>query len=500
MTTRVLLILFGVAGLLSPAGAQSYTPAERQTIARHARQLIAGKYLINMEILTHYEISQPPEALQNHINGLVRDAFLSRTVPVFNEFRNQPTTQTTINEYVKDCRIFSGGKPVVNRLSLDEARYDIQQTKDGQPFINVYVDKQLQGVDKKGKSFQYQNRVEFRVVFVFDKPLNTYRAFKIAGISRADTWPATAFLLTNEPSEPDESAHDLPGVLTTLAKHVAAAFPPNTRQLTLEMFTYNQCGIHTPLSDRIFATLKNCLQKQTQVNILSPAQSTDTTLSLRGYYKQDLNSLQLVAELYNPRLNQVLTTATNSDLPLSWVSQEKLRLEPNQYPQVIARQDTLHQQPTSISPALTVTLRTDRGRRSVEYWEGNSMIVEVNASRPCHLRLVYLQADGSKTLLENDFVVQPGQENRYIRVAPTAEFVCSAPFGTEHLLAYAADEPFCPFPTKPNQTLYLRRDNGDLVLVGSLAAMVKAAQCTSRPATIAEDRLQITTRSLTAGK
>ncbi len=145
-------------------------------------------------------------------------------------------------------------------------------------------------------------------------------------------------------------------------------------------------------------------------------------------------------------------------------------------------------------PTLRVALRTDRGRQNVEYRAGEQMQIEVMATRPCHLRLVYLLADGTKTLLESDVVVEPGQANRYIRIAPTESFTCTAPFGTEHLLVYAADGPFCPLPTTPNQTLYVRNEGGYSVLVGSQSAMTGAITCTVVPTTVAEDRIQITTR------
>lgn len=154
--------------------------------------------------------------------------------------------------------------------------------------------------------------------------------------------------------------------------------------------------------------------------------------------------------------------------------------------------------PSSASPpvatGLTVTIRTDRGRQNVEYRAGEQIQIDVKVNHPCHLRLVYLQADGTKTLLENDFIIEPGQENRYIPVARAASFICAAPFGTERMLAYTAAAPFCPIPTTPNPTLYLRDDSGDQILVGSMDAMIRAVTCTIRATIIAEDRIQMTTR------
>jgi hypothetical protein len=498
---NTLLPLFLLAGVLtgvaSPAAAQVYTQQDRLRIADDARRLVQEKYLTNLEILTHYEAHQPPEALQNHIRGLVRDAFRSRDVLVYNEFRQTGANYTTVDEYVKDSRIYTGGKPVVNTLTLADGRYDLQQTKDGQSFINLYLHKQMEGTDRQGRPFQFRYLAEFRISFLFDQKLNTYHNYRIVGISKADSWPPMAFTITAAEVEQAATAQkDLPAVLTVLADQINGQLPANARELTVEMFTYQGCGVHDALSDRIFATLSRCLQKQTMVNVLSTAQSRENALALRGSYQQALNNLQLTVDLYEPRTGRVLRTFVNADLPLTWLSQQNLTLKPDNYPQIAAIRDTLRQKPPAAQTALTVSVRTDRGRLGVEYWEGNTLILEAKANRPCHVRVVYLQADGSKTLLENDFEIKPGQENQYVRIAPNDSFECAAPFGMEHLLAYAADEAFCPLPTNPNPTLYIRNEAGNMIFVGSMLAMIEAVTCTKNQREVAQDRLQITTRNL----
>ncbi|MCY7351673.1 MAG: DUF4384 domain-containing protein [Cytophagaceae bacterium] len=496
----LILLLLGFLSPMTPAFAQAYTKGEKVRIANSARRLVEEKYFANLEILTHYEANQPVEALQNHINGMLRDAFLSREVLIFNEFKNTADPYTTLAGYVKDCRIFAAGKPVVNTLNVKDARYDIQRTKDGMPFINVYLEKQLRGTDKQGKPFRFQHLTEFRIRFVFDKQLNTYHQFRIAGISKAEKWPATAFTFTaNEVEQAENEPKDLQAVLSALTDQIKTALPANTKQLVLETFTYNRCEINDGLSDRIFATLGSCLQKQTQIQVIAPAQRTGAGLTVRGYYREDLNNLRLVADIYDPQHNQVLKTIENADLPLTWISQQNLKLKPEQYQQVAAVRDTLQRNKMTAPATLSVEVRTDRGRKSVEYWEGNQLLIDVKASLPCHVRLVNLRADGTKILLENDFEIKPGQENQYVRVAPGVSFICSEPFGTEHLLMYASANAFCPLPTKPNTKFYVRNESGDAVLVGSLPELIAAVTCTKNQSLVAEDRIQITTRGILKG-
>lgn len=289
---------------------------------------------------------------------------------------------------------------------------------------------------------------------------------------------------------------DLPTVLRSLAGQLNQHLPTSAQQLTLEMFTYKRCGVNTPLSDRIFATLGSCLQKLTAIEIFAPGQNSDSPLAIRGSYQEDLNTLRITTELYDTRTNQVLTVLTNTDLPLAWISEQQLTLRPDNYQQIVAIRDSIQQKASSDRTALTVTIRTDKGRTSVEYWEGSQLVVEAKANRPCHVRLVYVLADGTKTLLENDFVIKPGQENGYVRIRPDLPFDCSAPFGMEHLLAYASEDAFCPVPNTPNKTLYLRKEDGYDLFVGSIAEVIKASTCTISGTQVSEDRIQITTRGL----
>ncbi|MEZ0540205.1 caspase family protein [Fibrella arboris] len=145
--------------------------------------------------------------------------------------------------------------------------------------------------------------------------------------------------------------------------------------------------------------------------------------------------------------------------------------------------------------ALSLTIRTDKGRAGVVYLEGSRLIVEAKVNRPCHVRLVYVLADGTKTLLENDVEIKPGQENQYVRLVPGVSFICAAPFGMEYLLAYAADAPFCPLAVTPNATFYARSENGYTILVGSISEMMKAITCAEDGTNAIEDQIQIATQA-----
>jgi hypothetical protein len=492
-----IVLFFSLFSAFGSAVAQTYSRVDQLKIADNARRLVRDRYLTNLEVLTHYEANQPFEVLQSQLNGLLTDAFRNREVLVYNEFRPVPNAHTTVEEYVKDARIFSSGKPVTNTLTLNEARYQIRQTNDGFSFINIYVEKLAQGVGKQGKAFRFKNRVEFRIMFLFDQSLNAFHSFKIAGITKVDAWPSDAFTLKpGDLEQAEKNENDLFTAVSALTENLKKVLPAGSTRLVLDRFTYKRCGINDPLSDRIFATLHSCLQKQTALEVVPSTQSTDSLLRIRGYYQEDLNNLQIVAEIYDARTNRVLAKIENTALPLTWIIGQNLRLRPEHYQRVVAIQDTIGKHSVVGATPLTVEIRTDRGRTGVEYWPGNQITIEARVNRPAHLRLVYVLADGTKTLLENDFEIKADQVNQYVRIAPDASFVCAEPFGTEYLLAYASETAFCSISTKPNLRLYLRQENGYTILVGSLAEALTASTCTIPRNSVAEDRIQITTRAM----
>ncbi len=480
-------------GGLSSLWAQSYTPAQQTEIIQNARRLITDQYLTNLEILTHYEANQPFDALRPQLKGLITGALRDKEVLVFNEFREPKGTQTSVEEYVKDCRIFSGGKPIIHALDWSKVQYDFQRTTAEEPYLNVYLIKTLQGQNAQNKAFTYENLTEFRVQFSFHATLNSFLNFKIVGITKVGQRPTTAF--TSQTLATSEKPKDLLSVLDTLTAQVQKDLPPNVKRLVLERFTYKNCGINDALSDQVFAMLSSCWQRHTQMPVRSVAESDEKAWIIRGSYEEDLNQLRLRMEVVDGASRKVLAQARSSELPLSWLVEQKLPLKPENYERVRNVQDTLRQITTTTKSALKIEIRTDRGRTGVEYWAGQQMFLEATANRPCHLRLLYRLADGTQTLLESDFIIKPGQENTPVRISPESAFICSPPYGTEYLLAYASEEAFCLLPTAPSQQGYVRNEGGYRIFVGSLAAFQTLMKCRkNNDGKIAEDHIQITTR------
>ncbi len=121
-------------------------------------------------------------------------------------------------------------------------------------------------------------------------------------------------------------------------------------------------------------------------------------------------------------------------------------------PQVEKAPQTAEISPTEVSPeeslvnpkvfadnGLTVEIATDRGTGPVVYSEGETMTVFARADQEVYIRLIYILADGKRTLLLDNYHVSPEMANQSLEIG---KFVCTPPFGAEQLHVYAKQEPF----------------------------------------------------------
>ena len=98
-----------------------------------------------------------------------------------------------------------------------------------------------------------------------------------------------------------------------------------------------------------------------------------------------------------------------------------------------------------ISSGLKVETWTNRGDQNLLYTEGETMNVYVRVNREAHVRLLYILADGRRTLLYDNYYIDQGKVNQIVEI-PEA-FECAAPFGAEHLIVAARTDKFPPIQT-----------------------------------------------------
>jgi hypothetical protein len=91
------------------------------------------------------------------------------------------------------------------------------------------------------------------------------------------------------------------------------------------------------------------------------------------------------------------------------------------------------------SDGLIIEIATDRGTGPVVYTEGEIMTVFARANQEAYIRLIYILADGKRTLLLENYHIDSEMINQSLEIG---KFTCTPPFGVEQLHVYAKPEPF----------------------------------------------------------
>lgn len=288
---------------------------------------------------------------------------------------------------------------------------------------------------------------------------------------------------------------DLSWVARRLALSIAQKLPSGTKAVHLQKFSYNNSHLTNEFSDELLSLLRHRLKTDEGINADLP--NNGKGIGVRGSYTQKADLVEVTAELFDLTTEKsIVTLHPNTDLSVSWVREKGLRLKPDGTEQALATQEIITTgAPATLPPKtskLTIQLNTSLKGRNREFWENDTMYVQIRVNKPGHIRLLYVQADGSPTLLWPDFEVKPGQENKDI---PFPEpFVCVPPFGQETLVAVASNAPFCPVKTRQN--VY-----GVDVVDATLSDAMKNVRCTesrgfSRIVEQAETRVTLTTRAV----
>ena len=99
----------------------------------------------------------------------------------------------------------------------------------------------------------------------------------------------------------------------------------------------------------------------------------------------------------------------------------------------------LQEDKSSAIGGLVVEVRTNKGSSPLYYTEGETMTVFGRVNQPVYLRLLYILADGRRTLLHDNHYIGPSEVNNDVKIG---EFECVPPFGTELLIVAARTKEF----------------------------------------------------------
>ena len=170
------------------------------------------------------------------------------------------------------------------------------------------------------------------------------------------------------------------------------------------------------------------------------AKGAGATLLLSGTYWENGDQITLRATL-----RHIETRVVKAGAVVKFDrNMEALNLKPQNYKQMLIEQHAFAEG-EFVSGGLKIEMWTDKGAEHLLYTEAETMKVFVRVNREAHIRLLYILADGRRTLLYDNYYIDQSKANRVVEIPQ--EFECAPPFGAELLVVVARTEEFPPIQT-----------------------------------------------------
>ena len=169
------------------------------------------------------------------------------------------------------------------------------------------------------------------------------------------------------------------------------------------------------------------------------AKEAGATLLLSGTYWENDNHITLRATLRDVETGEIKAGASvKFDRNM-----KALDFKPQNYKQMLIEQNAFAE--GEFVSGLQIEMWTNKGSEHLLYIEGETMKVFVRVNRAASIRLLYILADGRRTLLYDNYYIDQSKVNRVVEIP--MEFECAPPFGAELLAVVARTEEFPPIQT-----------------------------------------------------
>ena len=223
------------------------------------------------------------------------------------------------------------------------------------------------------------------------------------------------------------------------------------QQLLVQPFFYQD----TRLSSRFARYFKQLLEGKLE-NSIQPhrefqaksvnyekdmAVSADADYIITGSYWEKEDNVQILAFCRSVQTGEIRASA-NVDFKRGMLK-SNLNLKPDNFEKIMSQQLAFEQEVVD-SGQLKLEVWTDRGQNALLYSQGELMKVYLRTNRPCYVRLLYILANGQKTLLVDNLQINLESINRPLLVNDLLEidFECTSPFGAEMIIGVARNYPF----------------------------------------------------------
>lgn len=223
------------------------------------------------------------------------------------------------------------------------------------------------------------------------------------------------------------------------------------QQLLVQPFFYQD----TRLSSRFARYFKQLLEGKLE-NSIQPhrefqaksvnyekdmAVSADADYIITGSYWEKEDNVQILAFCRSVQTGEIRASA-NVDFKRGMLK-SSLNLKPDNFEKIMSQQLAFEQEVID-SGQLKLEVWTDRGQNALLYSQGELMKVYLRTNRSCYVRLLYILANGQKTLLVDNLQINLESINRPLLVNDLLEidFECTSPFGAEMIIGVARNYPF----------------------------------------------------------
>ena len=223
------------------------------------------------------------------------------------------------------------------------------------------------------------------------------------------------------------------------------------QQLLVQPFFYQD----TRLSSRFARYFKQLLEGKLE-NSIKPhrefqaksvnyekdmAVSAGADYIITGSYWEKEDNVQILAFCRSVQTGEIRASA-NVDFKRG-MFKSSLNLKPDNFEKIMSQQLAFEQEVID-SGQLKLEVWTDRGKNALLYSQGELMKVYLRTNRPCYVRLLYILANGQKTLLVDNLQINLESINRPLLVNDLLEidFECTSPFGAEMIIGVARNYPF----------------------------------------------------------
>ena len=223
------------------------------------------------------------------------------------------------------------------------------------------------------------------------------------------------------------------------------------QQLLVQPFFYQDTRLSSRFA-RYFkqlleGKLENSIQPHREFQAKSVNYEKDMAVSagadyiITGSYWEKEDNIQILAFCRSVQTGEIRASA-NVDFKRG-VLKSSLNLKPDNFEKIMSQQLAFEQEVID-SGQLKLEVWTDRGKNALLYSQGELMKIYLRTNRPCYVRLLYILANGQKTLLVDNLQINLESINRPLLVNDLLEidFECTKPFGAEIIIGVARNYPF----------------------------------------------------------